>query len=93
MPYTAASTALTLSFASPNSIRVLSRKLDGGRCADAAKAQRAVGTLEVDAVEQEHVEVHVQVQRPAEALDQGHCPRLRGLLREPGLADQVRGET
>ena len=62
-------------------------------CLDAAKAQRAVETLGVDAVEDEHVEVHVEVQRAAEALDQPHRTRLRALARESGLADQVGGET
>ena len=68
-------------------------ELRGGRCPDAVKAERSVRALDVDAVEQEHMEVHVQVQRAAEALDQGHRPSPRVLPREPGLGDQVRGET
>ena len=37
-------------------------ELTARRRADPEKAQRAVGALDVDAVEKEHVEVHVQVQ-------------------------------
>ena len=67
-------------------------QLGARRRRHAAKAQRAVGTLDVNAVEDKHVEVHIEVQRAAEALDQRHraCPRV--LAREPSLADQVRGE-
>ena len=39
----------------------------------------------------QQVEVDVQVQRAAEALDQGHGAGLRGGLRQPRPADQVRG--
>jgi len=56
------------------------------------KAHRAVGTLDVDAVENEHVEVHVQVQRPAEALDQRHRAGHGAPTSQACPADQVRGE-
>ena len=68
-------------------------ELGARRCSDPTKAQRPVGTLDVDAVEDKQVEVHVEVERAAEVLDQRHRARLRVLLRETGLADQVGGET
>lgn len=55
------------------------------------KPQRAVGTLDVHPVEEEHVEVDVEVQRAAEALDQGDRAGLGRLTRKARLLDQVRG--
>ena len=46
----------------------------------------------VDPVQHQQVKVDVQVQRAAEALDQGHGARLRVGLFMPCLADQVRGD-
>ena len=46
---------------------------------DPTQAQRPVGTLDVDVVEGEQVEVHVDVERAAEALDRRHHARLRAL--------------
>jgi len=57
------------------------------------KAQRPVGTIVINTVENEHVEVHVEVQSATEALDQRHGTRLRALARETGLVDQMHGET
>ena len=43
----------------------------------------------VDAVEEEHVEVNVQVERGAETLDQGHCTGIRaGGNGESALLDE-----
>ena len=67
-------------------------QLGARRRRHAAKAQRAVGMLDVDAVEDEHVDMHVEIQRATEALDQRHRACLRVLARESGLADQVSGE-
>ena len=43
------------------------------------EAQRAGGTLDVHSVEEKHVEVDVEVERAAEALDQRDRTRLRRL--------------
>ena len=53
------------------------------------EAQRAGGTLDVHSVEEKHVEVDVEVERTAEALDQCGRAGAYRLAREPGLLDQV----
>ena len=46
----------------------------------------------VDPVQHQQVKVDAQVQRAAEALDQGHGAGLRGRWGQSRLADQVRGD-
>lgn len=57
-----------------------------------AEVQRAIGTLDVHAVEKQHMEVNIEVQRTAEALDQGDRAGLGRLTEEARLPDQVRGD-
>lgn len=68
------------------------RELGAGRCLHPTEAQRAIRTLDIDPVEEQHVEVQVQIQRAAETLDQGDRAGLRRLPREARLLDQVRSD-
>ena len=43
-------------------------------------------------IQKQHVEVEVEIQRTAEALDQGDCPGLGPRAGKPGLLDQVGGD-
>ena len=56
-----------------------------------AKPQQPIRSLDVHAVEKQHVEVNVELQSAAEALDQGDraCPGC--VAGKPSLLDQVRG--
>ncbi len=47
--------------------------------------ERAVGALGIHPVEKQHIEVDVQVQSAAEALDQGDCTGLGRLAGKPGF--------
>ena len=68
------------------------RELGRGRLAHPLEVQAgAVGRPFVDAIEKQHVEVYVQVQRRAEALDQRDRTSAGKLLRMAGLFDQMRG--
>lgn len=67
-------------------------KLGAGRCLLPAEAQRAVGVLDIHPVENQHVEVDVEVQRAAEALDLCHRAGLGRLAGESRLFDHARGD-
>ena len=58
-------------------------QLGAGRRFHPAEPQRAVRTLDVNPVEEQHVEVDVEVERTAEALDQRDRAGLGRLTREP----------
>ncbi len=50
------------------------------------------GVADVHAVQKQHVEVNIQIQRAAEALDQGHGAGLCHGFCEARLAGQMRGD-
>ncbi len=55
-------------------------------------ALRTLGGVLVHAVEPQHVEVDVEIQRAAEALDQGHHAALRRIPRHAGLIGKPTGD-
>ena len=57
----------------------------------AAKLDRVVRALDIHPVEEQHVEVDVEVQGAAEALDQGDRACMGRLAGKSSLLDQVRG--
>lgn len=67
------------------------RELLARRCRDPVKTQAPIGALGVDAVEEQHVKVNVEVQRTAEALHLRDCARARGSARKSRFANQVHG--
>ncbi len=64
----------------------------GGGAAQARLAPRGLDVRVVHAVEPQHVEVNIQVQRAAEALDQGHHAALRRIPRHAGLIGKPTGD-
>jgi hypothetical protein len=65
-------------------------QLGAGRGPHRAKPlERSIGPDNIDPIQKQHVEVDVEVQRTAEALDQGHRAGTRPLASEPGLLDQM----
>ena len=60
--------------------------------AQARLAPRGLDVRVVHAVEPQHVEVNIQVQRAAEALDQGHHAALRRIPRHAGLIGKPTGD-
>ncbi len=61
------------------------RRGGGTGAAQARLAPRGLDVRVVHAVEPQHVEVNIQVQRAAEALDQGHHAALRAGAVDAGL--------
>jgi len=82
LPFQVASDALTY----PMHERL---KLCGRRRTDRPEA-KCVSSRDVHAVQEQQVEVDVEIQRTAEALDQGHGARLRPRVRQSGFPDQMR---
>ncbi|CRN69255.1 hypothetical protein PAERUG_P42_1_London_26_VIM_2_10_12_00013 [Pseudomonas aeruginosa] len=64
----------------------------GGGAAQARLAPRGLDVRVVHAVEPQHVEVNIQVQRAAEALDQGHRTALRAGVVDADLIGQPAGD-
>jgi len=64
----------------------------GGGAAQARLAPRGLDVRVVHAVEPQHVEVNIQVQRAAEALDQGHRTALGAGAVDAGLIGQPAGD-
>ena len=64
----------------------------GGGAAQARLAPRGLDVRVVHAVEPQHVEVDVEIQRAAEALDQGHHAALRRIPRHAGLIGKPTGD-
>jgi hypothetical protein len=68
-------------------------ELGGGRGPHPAKPlDPSTGPNDVDPIQEQHMEVEVQVQRTAEALDQRHRAGARRLAGESGLPDRVAGD-
>lgn len=68
------------------------RRGGGTGAAQARLAPRRLDVRVVHAVEPQHVEVNIQVQRAAEALDQGHRTALRRIPRHAGLIGKPTGD-
>ena len=59
---------------------------------DPAKSRTGFrGTIDIDPIQKNHMEVNIEVEGTPEALDQGHCASLCGGFGKTGFADQVRG--
>lgn len=58
---------------------------------DPDKAQTFVRVIDVDTIQKQHVEVQIQVERAAEALNQRHCAGPGVLVSESRLLDEMRG--
>lgn len=67
-------------------------QLGAGRLFHPAETQHAIRTLDVYPIEKQHVEVDIEVQRAAEALDQCDRAGLGRLSGESRLLDHVRGD-
>ena len=65
--------------------------LGAGRCGYAEKPRIRTGVIHIDAIEEQHMEMDIQIECPAEALDQGDGAGVRHLVSEPRLPDQVCG--
>ena len=63
-----------------------------GRCFDPAKPGCSIGTLNVYAIEEQHVKVNVEVQCTTEALDQGDGTGLGRIVGMACFLDQMRGD-
>ena len=63
-----------------------------GRCLDPAEPGRPIGTIGVDAVQEQHMEMDIQVERGAKPLDQRYRSRLGCLFRKTCFLDQMCGE-
>ena len=70
-----------------------SGQLGAGRCLHPVETQRAIGTLDLNSVQEQHMEMDIQIQCAAKALNQGDRAGLSRPTREPGLPDRVRGDT
>jgi len=57
-----------------------------------AEAVFAIGVLNIDSVQKQHVEMYVQVERRSEALDQGDRPGGGFFAGQSGLLGQVGGD-
>ena len=69
-----------------------SGQLGAGRCLHPVETQRAIGTLDLNSVQEQHMEMDIQIQCAAKALNQGDRAGLSRPTREPGLPDRVRGD-
>lgn len=63
-----------------------------GRRPDPEEPGCSIGTLNVHAIEEQHVKVNVEVQCTAEALDQGDGTGLGRLVGIARFLDQMRGD-
>lgn len=67
------------------------REFIADRRLDPPKPRGSFGTVDVDPIEEQHMEVNIQVQRAAEALDQRDGAGACRFVRQPRLFNQMRG--